>query len=201
MILVPTVQHTGSHFVVRELFPHHQQTPLKKPVIQPDTLMMDHVLPTKMTRMLTLAKTASAIVIPLRHPRVCAYSWIKSGKELFPDFSRQWDCIWRFEDEGFDVHYITLDNEELRDEQLKALCKAIGDDIYTDWPELGQNAALRNESLPDMMLLEHADRVNDVCRLHKDRLERFYGAKAKQETEQEEKPKRRGRPPKKEAES
>ena len=94
MILVPTVKHTGSHFVSDHLLREYPKAPLKGPFPDGEFVVMDHVSSANMPKFRNLiARHNPTIIIPLRHPKLCALSWCERRLELTPSFFKMWENL------------------------------------------------------------------------------------------------------------
>ena len=145
MILVPTVKHTGSHFVSDHLLAEYDQAPLKGPIPKGQVVVMDHVYTHKLPLFRKLINRYDpVIIIPIRHPKVCAMSWCERGWELTPDFFLMWENIMTFK--GDKVFYLPLDVDD-REEWLKKINDGTDLVLSTDWPEVGSNSKLRYKDL------------------------------------------------------
>ena len=96
IVVVPTVKHSGSHTVLNSFLEYgFEQRPLKgfDQSATEKVVLMDHVIWVKEERMLDIAAAADHVVIPIRHPRLVAYSWVSQGEELVPDFFQMYKSL------------------------------------------------------------------------------------------------------------
>ena len=95
-VLIPTVRHSGSHLAL-DTFTEAGFEQITLKAFKPGTknVMMDHVLYTKVDKLLDIAAKA-VVVIPIRHPLVVALSWQRNGEELSPDFYQTWEDLMKF---------------------------------------------------------------------------------------------------------
>ncbi len=166
MLIFPTVQHTGSHFVVGLLgFDINKAMSWKHD--GKGEYYFDHIHPALKHRFLPLLE-GKTIIIPLRHPKVVAKSWAdrkKDEQELIECF----ECLVNDVDK-FDPYYLPLDSDR-RDEYLQKINEGLGLDLVTDWGAKGVKQ--NNQSL------RHTDvtasrNVEALCERIKPFLDRFY---------------------------
>ena len=170
MILIPTVRHTGSHFVVglfglttQQAISLHQQTG------DPSEVMFEHVDTNELDYLLKLAEN-NTMIIPLRHPKVTAQSWLARNKctiQMSRDFRT---LVNRFD--PLNPYYLPLDVEDKQD-YLDVINEDLGLELKTDWNPTGRfmgNNLLRHEDcLIDVT-------VKDLCEEIKPFLDRFYAS-------------------------
>jgi hypothetical protein len=125
MIIVPTVPHTGTHFVKNLLADTGQE------------LYVRHVYPAEIERLEYLLNQGHPTIVPSREPDAVIASWLRYGKdpENFAGMSLlEW---WKLLD-GLvmmrqNVYLLHLDNPELRDLELATINFELQLELATDW--------------------------------------------------------------------
>ena len=85
-VLIPTIKHSGSHLCLDAfLGAGFTQGTVKSGWTEGDSVIMDHVLYTKLRQMTNLAEQADVVIVPIRHPNLIAVSWGLQGEEIRPD--------------------------------------------------------------------------------------------------------------------
>lgn len=125
MIVVPTIPHTGSMFVVQHLLGHLPR--IRNPK-RGDGVFFAHVYPERMAEILSLRDHPA--IVPIRNPAAVAMSWKGQGWDL----SQLW-VLW---DEMLKVHkafspyYLPIDHVS-REARLAEI-NELGLKLKTDWP-------------------------------------------------------------------
>jgi len=120
ILLLPTVKHTGSHFVLKQLLPDFEQMNLKDiDNLDPDKniVIFDHLYPSKMDLWEPLMAKYPAI-IPLRNKQDIMESW-ERREEPIDDFFDQWQILGRMR--KYKVYFINLDAPKFRRMQLRRI--------------------------------------------------------------------------------
>ena len=165
--MIPTIQHTGSHFVVG-LFGIDVGR-AKRPGMHdgtPNEVIFDHV--ERNTDTLLFLGARHPTIIPLRHPKVVAKSYTSRGK------TEQTMCDnFNIVVQHFDAlkpYYLPLDVAN-RQDYLDTINQQLGLQLETDWSPAGvrqNNFSLRYNEV------QSSDLVNDFCEENKPFLDRFY---------------------------
>ena len=171
MILILAIKFSGGKFVADDLFIDQPKTPMKTPDFGKDVVCFTELHRHKLVPIKRLAQKADTVIIPMVKPRSCAFSWLRSGHEMNPDFYRMWADVWELRE--FNPIFLTLDDEDARDAQVEAINKATGLKVFPDWEQLDLRPA---EMIDDMLLMEEADRVREVEKMYADELADVYGA-------------------------
>ena len=136
MILIPTIQHTGSHFVVG-LFGIDVGR-AKRPGMQsgePNEVIFEHV--ERNTEAVLHLAARHPTIIPLRHPKVVAKSYLSRNK------TEQTMCDnFRIVVERFDPlnpYYLPIDVAD-RHDYLDVINKDMDLELKTDWTPAGRSA-------------------------------------------------------------
>lgn len=111
-IIVPTVKHSGSHYVADHLFQKHRKVPLKAAhEAGKQDVVFDHLFDTKMDLFDELLENEeNPIVIPIRHPKVVALSWDMLKQDRRPYYFDQWDNLTSIADKYADrIAFVVLD--------------------------------------------------------------------------------------------
>jgi hypothetical protein len=142
IILLPTVKHTGSHFVLNQLLKDFIRIDLKNAKkqiceIEKDGcfngVVFDHLFPHKMKLWEKLFEKHRAI-IPIRNKHEVWKSWRKRSNEPDRDlFDQMWEIVENLD--KYDPFYINIDNQEIRDKQLDFINKELKLKLNADgWP-------------------------------------------------------------------
>jgi hypothetical protein len=125
-VVMPTVRHTGSLFMV-DLLPYERCTLRGKPGEYP--LFFDHAYDLHMKHFFKWIEEYPTVVIPLRDPMDCARSWAKR-RESFKWFNQMWENLIQFD--RFNPFYIPIDKTD-KQNRLDALADHLGVELATDW--------------------------------------------------------------------
>ena len=118
MIVVPTVQHTGSLFVVNHLFGGRKNVVFR----HFGQKAFDQIIPYIKGR---------NIVIPLRRLKDIAHSW--SGRQSDPKhLDRDLQLMIEFSEE-YNPHFLPIDHTN-RQDYLENINRSLGLSLKTDWP-------------------------------------------------------------------
>lgn len=185
-ILIPTVKHTGSYLVLNSFkAAGYEQQPVKTFKPGKMTVVMDHVLYTKVGRMMDIAEQSDAVIIPVRHPLLVAYSWAKQGEEMSPDFYQTWKSLRDF---------ASLDNALLlplgidNDEYVEAIRDKTG--VRIDVNQIVNTKANTGNLPPDSGRIpqalgpEHYERARELLEINWI-AQKFYGEPEEEETNAE----------------
>ena len=108
MIVAPTIRHTGSQWLKRELVCQgYEQLTLRSDPAE-GAFMTDHLYDTHMEHFKKWVQAGARVVIPLRHPRLVAESWSKDDPKLMQYWDQMWDNMLMFH--SFDPEYIVVDS-------------------------------------------------------------------------------------------
>ena len=119
IVVIPTIPHTGSMFMVNEIFKDLPE--MRNPKRSNHGKIFMHVYPERLPELMTL--TDYPWISPLRHPAKVAGSWLARKKDLGYLWSL-WDVMM-----GLPVdHFLPIDSDT-----RESALKRIGD-YKTDWP-------------------------------------------------------------------
>lgn len=118
-IVVPTIPHTGTHFIRDHLLSAHEHH-------------VEHLWPLSRVTLAELAANHRTIV-PLRHPMLVARTWKSQNKDIkeLPDW---WYALIQYID-PHEPAYLPLDSPQ-RDGFLQDLNRQLDTMLSTDWPVL-----------------------------------------------------------------
>ena len=127
MIVVPTIPHTGTHFMRDHLLAGHE-------------IYCRHFYENELAKIMELMREHPAI-IPMRKKAAVARSWERYGKDL-DDFGgwslEQWFTVLDKVLMPFEPYILNIDKPGVRDEQLARINEELGLELVTDWPILRQ---------------------------------------------------------------
>lgn len=128
MIVVPTVPHTGTHFM-RELLQGHE-------------IHLRHVYLDEIEELDELLAAGNPAIVPRRPTARVLTSWLKYDKDP-RDFAGMsiddWFKMQHVVLEGVDqVYYLNLEDAGIRDEQLAIINQELGLELTTDWKPVRQ---------------------------------------------------------------
>ena len=155
-ILVPTIPHTGTHFMRDHL--------LKEPGLA----RVEHIYPNSCVDLEAIAKV-SPTIIPLRHPLLVAESWKRRAKDVF-ELPMWWSNLVTY----FDPHgpfYLCLDKPEIRDGQLADINRDLEMELETNWPVLREMKTPRG---PHKLSTEEACSVAETAHALRHFFSRWY---------------------------
>lgn len=135
-ILVPTIQHTGSWFVVYHLLGVKQSIPSSQ---DGDGVVFLHTMPHAMDDILAELSTTPAVA-PLRHPAAIWESWARRGKDredLFTQTRNFWDISDRLE-------ILPIDHPD-RELFLNRVSSYLGLDLRTNWQQVNHYDGPRSD--------------------------------------------------------
>jgi hypothetical protein len=124
LILIPTVPHTGTHFM-RALFKGQHK------------IQLDHIWPERTAMWRELLHKGHPIVVPMRHPFEVAESWKRRGKDPL-EIPELWRLLVQ-EIDKYNPQYLCLDVPLLRNGQLKAINNRLHLNLATDWARVCEN--------------------------------------------------------------
>lgn len=172
IIACPTIQHTGSYFVVRHLFKGYKHLLFNQTASNDDCIYFDHVWPHK-RKMIKEVCDNHPVIIPLRHPKVCALSWEHRGREL-DDMCAMFREVVNVYDK-YKPYYIPIDTD-YRQSSLDSINLKLGLKLETTWPEVHSkqgNSEVRHTDLSTKVLKE-GSKVDDLINEIQPFLNRFY---------------------------
>ena len=128
MIVVPTVPHTGTHFMRDHLLAELD-------------CYVRHVHPSDEPKLLELLEAGNPCIVPVRDRWSVLESWIRHDKDprafcglSLPEWFEALDAlIW-----PYSPLLLAIDNPEIRDEQLAMINNTLGTVLTTDWPIVRQ---------------------------------------------------------------
>lgn len=171
MIIVPTIRHTGSHFVLHLLGVKGRVNCFTWRTAQQashNSVVFDHVLPHQRHIYLDLIKRHTTIV-PLRHPYLTQKSWQDRNRDL-DDMIAMWEVMAN-DIAPLDPHFLPLDVDN-RDDYLHNINRTSGLYLQTDWTPQGErkgNSATRHTDVSPV------PEVEALCERIEPFLRSFYG--------------------------
>ena len=135
IILAPTIQHTGSYFLVKHLLADFEQRNLKDGV-EDGSVTFDHTLPSKHERWLEIIhglrekRINFHTIVPLREPHKIFISWQRRGRD-FQELIDQVEYMVALQDEIRPL-FLPIDHKD-RQDYLDVINKATGLNLETDW--------------------------------------------------------------------
>lgn len=176
IVVIPSVEHTGSRLVANHIFHSFQQINIASETEAPYAKQYEHVYANKMEAFHRACKQ-HPVIIPMRHPIRCAWSWEQRQKPL-DEYFKQWDSLQDLF--VYDHAVIRVDLKE-RNEDLKAVNDKLGINVSTFWPYVGERAwPWVSENKPEVIPLESCKLRNETEVLkyidaNKDFFEVYYG--------------------------
>lgn len=125
ILLCPTVQHTGSYFLVKHLLAEFSEAPIRGELTD-GSVIFDHLLDSKMERWRWLLERYPAIS-PMRDPVQVIYSWQRREKPL-SDLESQFANLM-----GIETLILPIDSP-CRSDHLQRLNDEFGLRIKSHWP-------------------------------------------------------------------
>ena len=156
IIACPSVPHTGHHFLKNRIF--KEWTPCSPAcVIESDnSVIMAHFDIEFMDVWRRVVKEMP-VIIPLRHPARSRVSFERRGT-LGSDVVghlHQWARLMEIDRIAEDVTYFHLDDNEIRETQIKAICSRFNIDHAIDWSvnaESGSKCGTHDLEITDSMM-------------------------------------------------
>ena len=136
LVCVPTIMHTGTHFIIEELLKDFKYSSLLHNQVIPDLIPNDdtkcflHVNDDFHVKNRGDFLSSVTLIVPLRHPHRVLKSFIHRGRELSA-YKEQWDNMINLV-APLNPMYLHIDND-IRDEQLALINKTLGKEFHTDW--------------------------------------------------------------------
>ena len=195
IVVIPSVEHTGSRLLANHIFHSFEHlsldrdcTPEREAMVDTfseqfktipafpsgDAKYYDHVDPVNTPRFVQLAEKHTMIV-PLRHPLRCAFSWEQRQKSL-DRFFQQWDLIIEQID-AVNPAYLRVDLAA-RNDDLLALNERFDLSLETIWPYVGERSwPYVGDNTPGIVPLEDCKLRNETEVLkYIDANKAFFGA-------------------------
>jgi len=170
IVACPTVPHTGSYFIVKHLFEGYEQVLFNQQHTQEDAIYFDHMFPHKRASIEAICDQYP-VIIPLRHPKVCALSWERRNKEL-GDMCQMFRELTNIYDK-YDPFYIPLDTE-LRKSALNSINDELVVKLTTDWRPIHSKREGSSVRFTDNIELKEGELVDELIEEIKPFLDRFY---------------------------
>lgn len=170
IIACPTVCHTGSYFVVKHLFKGYEEVLFNQKHTKGNVIYFDHMFPHKRD-MIEKACDKYPVVIPIRHPKVCALSWENRGREL-DDMCQMFREMVNIYDK-YNPFYIPLDTNK-RESALNSINDQLVIKLTTQWKPVHSRRENHEVRYTDKIELKEGNLVNDLIQEIKPFLDRFY---------------------------
>ena len=169
MIRVPTIRHSGSHFLVDLLGADINKTIVWAQIknANEDSVIFDHIAPTKAKFIIPLIKEHLTL-IPLRHPYLIEKSWDDRQKDKDDLYSALETLI--NEIDPYRPYYLPLDAQD-RESYLNAIRAVTGLTLHTKWQGKGvrhNNQALRHTDVTP------STKMKDFVKEQQSFFDRFY---------------------------
>jgi hypothetical protein len=128
IIVVPSVPHSGTHFLKDHLL-HGLETWVR------------HPYPVEQPKIIELLDAGNPAIVPWRDPDAVRASWLRRGKD--PNNYAGWSLTRWYEEQAKllrpyidigDIAILNIDNPEVRDDQLERINYQLGLELKTDWP-------------------------------------------------------------------
>lgn len=149
VVCIPTIMHTGTHFVKEHLFKDYKPLSIVNDYDgEGDAKYCFHVVSgATMGYGLPRAYT-NPVVVPLRHPYRVKQAFEKRyNGEDFDLMHDQWyNMITHIS--KFNPYYLHLDDEERREKDLQNLNKGLGLNLQTDWSLQGSKSGTNLINVP-----------------------------------------------------
>ncbi|MCP4262278.1 MAG: hypothetical protein GY774_32970 [Planctomycetes bacterium] len=128
IVVMPTIQHTGTFFMLREIFQGFTKCSLRAEPKDPGVIF-DHTWPGH-TEYFHKWLSKYPSVTPLRSPERIVYSWERRERPLYKlvILINEWIALM----ERFDVFILPIDHPN-RDKYLIRLNERLGTGLSTDW--------------------------------------------------------------------
>ena len=159
---MPSIRHTGTRFTRELLSGSYQWTKVTGDTPPPNPLFSAHIEGDRTNLLLKFAARFGNCVVPLRHPRACARSCMKRGKDLGLYLDS-----WRTLVEKVDMVnpvYLPVDSPR-RESFLSDLGEYLGLSLSTEWAPVGAD----EREVEPCPVWDRA--VDELC----DRYSRFLG--------------------------
>lgn len=177
IIVIPSVEHTGSRLLANHIFHSSTSLDLGDERTGEYCKYYAHLDDKTTPRFVELASTHPTIV-PLRHPIRCAWSWEQRQKPL-ANYFKQWDMLI----EQIDVlnpSYLRVDSDQ-RNDDLSIINELHDLKLETIWPYVGERSwPWVSENKPELIPLEacklrSSSEVLKYINSNKQFFGRFYG--------------------------
>lgn len=152
-----TIPHTGTRFLMSDVFKNFEQLKLQSNYHHPDygvvndydtiKFYCEHVFNHMIHAINKYCEQCEAIAIPLRSPHKIVRSWLigDSGWSEEIELIHCWNNLINVVDRKFNPFYICIDRPKLRDIQLQKLSDKIGINLQTDWNPVGESTFLKKD--------------------------------------------------------
>lgn len=170
IVACPTVCHTGSFFVVKHLFKGYEQVLFNQEHASEDAIYFDHMFPHKRDDIESVCEKYP-VIIPLRHPKVCALSWESRGRELDDMCQMFREMVYIYD--KYNPFYIPLDSE-LRESALNSINDQLMVKLTTQWKPIHSKREGSNNRFTDSIKLKEQKLVDELIEEIQPFLDRFY---------------------------
>ena len=156
IIACPSVPHTGHHFLKNRIF--NEWTPCSPAcVIESDNIVIMAHFDIEFMDVWRMVVKEMPVIIPLRHPARSRVSFERRGT-LGSDVVghlNQWTRLIAIDKIAEDVTYFHLDDNEIREKQIDAICSRFNIDHDVDWSvnaESGSKCGTHDLKITDSMM-------------------------------------------------
>jgi len=170
IIACPTVPHTGSYFVVKHLFKGFEHVLFNQEPKEENVIYFDHMFPHKRESIEGVCEK-HPVIIPIRHPKVCALSWERRNREL-DDMCQMFREMVNVYDK-YNPFYIPLDTD-LRDDALNSINKELMLKLTTQWKPVHSKREGSKSRFTDSIELKEGKLVEELIEEIQPFLDRFY---------------------------
>jgi hypothetical protein len=149
-IIVPTVQHSGTLFLVRSILGKNgfEVLPFRGEPTKEHTVNYGHCWPGELKYMRPLIRKYP-IIVPLRHPYLVAETWRRRNRTPL-EMMLQWEILMQ-EVDPQGPFYLPIDRDD-RGEWLDSINNQLGLQLSTDWQPLNSHTGTFNIT-PDKAIL------------------------------------------------
>lgn len=129
MITVVSIMHSGTRFIRDKVMAG----------------LVDNSIHLRWPDLMAL-NTEDFMVVPIRRPENVARAFNNRGWS-YGVFCEQWDNLQKLHENTGTLHFVHIEEEDVRDTQLAAISKAIGHQLETDWGKYPEDTS--DEHAPD----------------------------------------------------
>ena len=144
MIVLPTIPHSGTFFMLRNLFAGRTKLSLTDRLVE-DAIVFDHTYPVYRRFFEPLLSKYPAIT-PLRDPREIVRSWQRRKRRL--DVLYDICAEWAYLVDKFDIHVLPIDHCT-RNESLAKFSEKVGFSLTSDWQPESSGPTVDSEICDD----------------------------------------------------
>lgn len=139
IVLLPTIQHTGSHFLYEHLLANDFERMSVHDEPRDGGMVFTHISKWKWLKHWQHLMPHYPAIIPFREPWKVCYSWLRRREKLtnlHEDLSYLVDHF-----DGFNPYYLPIDRPD-RQAYLDRINDGLGLNLQTDWPVFGSRGEM-----------------------------------------------------------